>query len=290
MNKKQIVLFSKHLNWLDWKETAATIKNMGFEGVDLNVRPGGHVMPDRVEDDLPRVIEIFEKENLSIPIITTDIWDVKNKTTERILKTASGLGINQYRLGWCYYDFDKSIIQNLKEIKSQMSEIAAMNEHYSIRGSYQNHDGAWFGSAVWDLGIVLREIDSEWLGCQYDILNATIESANSWILGLRLIAPYIYSIDIKDAKWGMSRGKQKIRYVPLGGGMVDFNKFFSVINELNINVPISLHLEYNLGGADKGSKTIRVPGQKIIDAIQNDFRFIRKILFENKPGLPIKAI
>jgi L-ribulose-5-phosphate 3-epimerase len=38
-----ICLFSKHLPAMDWARLAQAVKKLGFGGVDLTVRPGGHV-------------------------------------------------------------------------------------------------------------------------------------------------------------------------------------------------------------------------------------------------------
>ncbi len=44
-----ISIFSKHLQFLDCSSAAATAAEMGFAGLDLTVRPGGHVEPATVK-------------------------------------------------------------------------------------------------------------------------------------------------------------------------------------------------------------------------------------------------
>jgi hypothetical protein len=55
--KLQICVFSKHLQWTDVHEAAAIARDIGFDGIDLTVRPQGHVLPERVETDLPAAVE-----------------------------------------------------------------------------------------------------------------------------------------------------------------------------------------------------------------------------------------
>ncbi len=50
----KIHLFSKHLQFLGYKEMAKATVEAGLDGVDLTVRPGGHVLPENVERDLCR--------------------------------------------------------------------------------------------------------------------------------------------------------------------------------------------------------------------------------------------
>ena len=56
-----IHIFSKHLQFLDHKDMAEAAAEIGFDGVDLTVRPKGHVLPDQVEDSLPKAVEFIRK-------------------------------------------------------------------------------------------------------------------------------------------------------------------------------------------------------------------------------------
>jgi L-ribulose-5-phosphate 3-epimerase len=49
-----LCLFSKPVPQLSWRELAQAAKHAGFGGIDLTVRPEGHVLPERVAIDLPK--------------------------------------------------------------------------------------------------------------------------------------------------------------------------------------------------------------------------------------------
>ena len=51
-----VFLFSKHLQFLDYNSMSEVTAEMGFNGLDLTVRPKGHVLPERVADDLPKAV------------------------------------------------------------------------------------------------------------------------------------------------------------------------------------------------------------------------------------------
>ena len=67
----QFNCFTKHLQWLDYKETAEVLKAAGYDGAYLTVRPDGHVLPERVEEDLPRAVEAFKAVGLKVPMIVS---------------------------------------------------------------------------------------------------------------------------------------------------------------------------------------------------------------------------
>ena len=45
--KGSVYFFSKHLPDTTWRELAQRVKRLGFHGVDLTVRTGGHVLPEK---------------------------------------------------------------------------------------------------------------------------------------------------------------------------------------------------------------------------------------------------
>jgi L-ribulose-5-phosphate 3-epimerase len=273
-----ITVFSKHLHWLDIENMAKTAAEIGFDGIDLTVRPKGHVLPERAEEELPNAVKTCKEAGIEVKMICTSISDASDPLTEKILKTAGRLGIKNYRMNWYHYNPDQSIEKNLEDFKSRMRDLAQLNEAYRIRGAYQNHEGQWFGAPVWDLGIILNEINSEWLGIQYDILNASIEGTYSWQIGLNFIASSIHTIDIKDGIWNKETGRWHLDYVPLGEGNVDFKKFFQFLRDNKINVPYSMHFEYDLGGADTGARHLSIPGSDVVLAMKRDLQNLRKLL------------
>ena len=52
--KLKVAIFSKHLQFVDGEELAKTSAELGFDGIDITVRKGGHVEPERVKQDLPQ--------------------------------------------------------------------------------------------------------------------------------------------------------------------------------------------------------------------------------------------
>jgi len=239
-----VSVFSKHLQYLDYRALADTIAEAGFDGIDLTVREGGHVLPERVRDDLPKAVEAARAAGISVSMMTTTIVSARDAHAEAVLTTASRLGIRDYRLGWAPYDQAKGIAGTFDALRAQFLELAALHQKLGIRGGYQNHAGDRFGCAVWDLWMVLKEVNSPWLGCQYDIRHAVIEGMSSWPNALRAIAPHIHTVDIKDGRWERTpKGWQPVT-VPLGEGAVDVVTFLRLLGSLGVARPVSMHFEY----------------------------------------------
>src|ERR1044072_815735 len=65
--------FEKPVQFLSYDETADFMAELGFDGIEAAVRPGGHVLPERVEEDLPKLAEALKKRGLEITLLTSGI-------------------------------------------------------------------------------------------------------------------------------------------------------------------------------------------------------------------------
>ena len=277
-----IHIFSKHLQFLEYTDMANAAAEMGFNGVDLSVRPKGHVLPERVKDDLPRAIEAIKKAGFTPKMMTSAILSANGEFTRDVLETAASLGIQYYRLGYYRYSEDKSIPESIINIANQVKALSVLNKELGIKGAYQNHAGRHVGAAIWEIYEMLKGVENEYIGCQYDIRHATVEGGQSWETGLRLIKPKINTIVLKDFLWIKKNGKWVLQNVPIGEGMVDFKVYFKLLKAYNINVPVSLHCEYDLGGAEHGRTNISIPKKEIFAIMKKDLEILRSMWAEVK--------
>ncbi len=277
---RPIHAFTKCLQFLNYDEMAEVLAKQGFAGADLTVRPKGQVLPENVKKDLPRVYKALTKAGLKTDMIATAINTAEDPLNRDIVKTMAELGIQHYRMGYLPYNSKKTIPENLEEHKRIFEALEKLNREYGVTGNYQNHSGTKVGGPVWDLYHLIKDCNPEYLGVQYDIRHATVEGGTAWPLGLKLLAPWITTTDIKDFLWEKINGKWKPGYVPLGKGMVDFDAFFTLFKSLEIKGPISIHYEYDLGGAEHGNSTTSMPLSEIERYMHEDLLFLKAKLQE----------
>ena len=275
-NPLKVHVFSKHLQFLNYNDMADAAANIGFDGVDLTVRPKGHVLPERVGDDLPKAVEAIKKAGLSHTMMTTAVQDAGNATDRKVLETAAKLGVDFYRMNWLRYPENKSIPEAVEQFQETIKALGALNKKLGIAGCYQNHSGDLAGASLWELWDILQKADKQHVGVQYDIRHAVVEGGLSWKNGLRLIQPHIKILAIKDFVWEKRNGSYAVKNVPLGEGMVDFKTYFKLLKEYDVNVPVSLHYEYPLGGAEHGGTEISVDRKVIFDAMKRDLRWLHE--------------
>jgi len=253
---------------------------LGFDGVDLTVRKGGHVLPENVRKDLPKAVKALGKSGVKVPMMATGIVDADDPLTEQVLGSAADSGISYYRMGSYHFDQGLSVFENLDIHKRKLEKLEKLNQKYNIRGGYQNHSGPWgmMGGAVWDLHYVLKDFDPEYVGVQYDIAHATAEGGFSWEVALEVISPWINSLAIKDFLWGEREERWRTLWVPVGEGMVNFEKYLDEIESIISSVPITLHFEYDLGGAEHGNINPTMAPEKIYKCLGRDLHYFKNSL------------
>jgi sugar phosphate isomerase/epimerase len=271
-------LFSKPLDRYEFSFICDCLSGAGIGGLDLTVRAGGKVEPDKVETLLPELISLARRQKLEVDMIVTGIVSASDKYTERILKTASSSGVRYYRLGWVEYDNKKDVWETLQEYRARFIKIAEINEKYKIHGGYQNHSGNLVGGPVWDLHELLRNLKPEFLGSQYDVRHAMVEGTDTWMIGMRLISHHIKTLAIKDFRWKTDDGRPQPVTVPLGKGMIDWDMYFQLVKELKIMAPITLHVEYPLLENDEEKLPLLRQQEIITGKLKQDADFINSYL------------
>lgn len=258
--KNPICCFEKPLQWMSFEQLAETVAEAGYDGVEATVRDGGHIAPSQVGEQLPRMVDALHRRGLKIHVMASSINDANDPMSEKVLRTAAGLGIPRYRVKYYKYDLTRPILDQVHQFAAQLKQLAALNAAVGIQGVYQNHSGRdYFGAPVWDLAIGLRAVDPRHLAVAFDIRHATVEGGLCWPIHFHLIQPRLGIVYAKDFVWKDGRPAN----VPLGQGQVD-PRFFRQLTQSGYHGPVSVHVEYY-----EASKAKQDPGP-VIKAIQRD--------------------
>ncbi|NLT69855.1 MAG: sugar phosphate isomerase/epimerase [Verrucomicrobiaceae bacterium] len=268
-SRYEFCTFTKPLQHLPYAEMAKTLAAMGFDGIEGAVRPKGHVLPERVEEDLPKLTDALKAHSLRFTVMTTAINEVSaEQATETILRTAAANGVKRYRMGYYRYDLKKPIRAQLDEFRAQLKDLVAFSSELGIKPIYQNHSGTnYFGAPVWDLAEVFEDYSPDEIGVAFDIGHATVEGGRAWPLHFAVIRPYIDTIYVKEPSWH----NNTLGWGPVGEGAVD-KRFYQLLRESDFTGPVSLHVEY-LGHNDPAI----VP--TVLKAIEKDFASLKALLF-----------
>ena len=279
--KLKVCIFAKHLQFVQGEDLAKATAAMGFDGVDIALRKGGNIEPETMAKDLPALVNILRQHGLEVPMVTTDIADTETPLTEEILKTASALGIRNYRFGAYKWDAAKPYDAQLEAWKPRLAKLAALNAKYGMCAMYHTHSGVGVvGASIWDLWYLMKELDPNAIGMNFDVAHATIEGGlGGWIDSFKITGKYLRGIAIKDFAWGKDgKGVAQSQWKPIGEGMVKLPQFFSMVAQTPFAGPVQMHYEYPLGGANGGKTTLTIPKEEVYAAMKKDLDKTRAMM------------
>ena len=255
--RKPIFLtFIKPLQSFSYDDLADKMAELGFNGIEATVRRGGHVLPERVEEDLPRLVEALKKRDLSVMVMATNINEVsKEQHTEKMLKTGAALGIPSYRMNYYKYDLSgkATIPEQLESFKAPLADLIAFGREVGIQALYQNHSGAnYCGSSLWDLHHLLQDHPKKYFASAFDIGHSLVEGVRRWPLNLTLMLPHIEMLYIK----GPAFQDNKLKWGPLEESAHDAKKLFRMIRQGGYSGHYNLHVEYHMKSDNMVSDSI----------------------------------
>lgn len=265
--KPPVVIFSKHLNYIsDFTALARKAKDLGADGLDLTVRPGGHVTPDVAVAVLPQAVEAIRAEGVDVHMITTNLKSGDEAEVAPTVEAAAKAGVKYMRVGPHKYDATASPLEQLPAFTEQLRSLAKLAEENGVTAGYHNHSGYdYVGAPLWDLHRIITEIGADNFGSNFDMGHASVEGAYGvWQTNTRLMAPHIKMLAAKDFVW--EDGKP--RWVSLGTGNAKTEEMLKIIRTTGFAGPISIHFEYKT----ESNEALEDEMKKAVAALRNSLR------------------
>ena len=239
--------FSKHLPDLGWGDLAAATIDMGFDGIDLTVRPKGHVLPERVTEDLPRACDAIRAKGTTVSMISTEVTSTSQPTAETIFAAAAKAGIGLIKAGYWKYAL-ADVRAEVAAMGRDLAGLAALAKRHGVAIGVHNHEGN-IGSALWEIAPHIDALDPQAIGYYLDPRHAVVEGGRvGWKSATLLAVPRLKMIAVKDVFWEKGPRGWAAQNCPMGEGMVDWAWFAATIARSSFTGPISVHLEYTIPG------------------------------------------
>ena len=267
----KVCTYTEHFQKLAIPEVCKVFRKMGVDGLDLTVRPGGHIEPRDAADALPAAVQAATDHGLRIMMLTTGITG-PDRDSERILATCQQLGIQRIKLG--YYAAGKfgNLSKRLDEVKRQLDAVVRLAARYDVRPCVHVHSGGTLPSNGFMLYNLIRETPPDRIGAYLDSYHMTITGgAGGWRQAIDLLRPWISLVALKNFQWqrgprdALGQQKWRTNYVRLEDGIAPIPDFVRAVQQAGYGGFYTLHTEY------------RLPVKDCIHLTTDDFHFLKRI-------------
>jgi sugar phosphate isomerase/epimerase len=273
------VIFTDNLSDLTVAQACRAAREAGFDGLDLTVRPGGHVKPEEVEIGLAEARRAADGEGVSIPMITTALTDADGPHAEAIFAASAHYGARRLKIGYWEYRPFGTLAAQIDEARGRLERLARLGEKYKVLPCVHPHSGRFVAAGGALLYLVLQRFKPGEVGAYVDPMHMTIEgSLSGWELGLDLVAPWLALAGIKNFRWkeagrdGKGQMRWRWEYVPLEDGHAPLPEFMEYLRQLRFDGIVSLHSEYK-----GGSSWRRLTTPELVEQSRKDLAYLRSL-------------
>ncbi len=137
----QYILFTDNLADLKIDQVCAEVKKAGFDGIDVTLRPGGHVLPKNAEIGLSEARATADRYDVSMPMASTAITDADSPHAEDIVAACAHYGVSKIKLGYWRYEPFGTIQSQINAARKKLERIIKLTRKYHVLPCVHVHSG-----------------------------------------------------------------------------------------------------------------------------------------------------
>ncbi len=276
------VMFTKHLQTMSVRQAGETIKALGFDGVELTVRPGGHILPDNVATDLPRAVDELREVGLSVPALVVEIHNRREEFAADVCRAAGKAGATVLRTSSARYRAFGSIREQIAAARVDAADLDSLGEEFGVRLCVHCHSGDFLSSNGPLLSMVLDGTNPRYVGVSLDLGHLTTEGGKAgWRQSIDLLQDRVGIVAVKSFGWfyepDAKTGEMiwNAKQVPLNEGNVRWRQAFGLLRQVGWDADgqalVSVHSEYQGSGS---WRDLTVP--ELVEQTGADFAYLKE--------------
>ena len=184
-----------------WKlplpELGRFVSGLGFEGIELPVRPGYQVEPERVTSDLPEAARQLAE-------FAVKITSVAGPANEATLAACAECGIPTIRT-MVRIEADGYLATEART-QREYDRLLPLLERYGVRIGVQNHSSGYVCNAM-GLRHLIEQYDARYIGAVWDAGHNALNGEDPE-LAIDIVWSHLCMVNLKNAFWRRATGPE----------------------------------------------------------------------------------
>lgn len=193
----QFSVFTKPWRSSSIADLGRFVRGLGFDGIELPVRPGFPVEPANVTRDLPKAARQLAEYGLKI-------FSVAGPTDAPTIETCAELGIPMIRI--MAPIGEGGYLASVSRLKRELDAMLPLLERAGVAIGIQNHNGRFVSNAS-GLRYLVEQYDSRQVGIVWDAAHNALNGEEPE-LALDIVWSHLRMVNLKNAFWQRTNGPE----------------------------------------------------------------------------------
>ena len=183
-------VFTKPWRTLSLKRLGEFVAKLGFDGIELPVRPGYQIEPEQVAK-LPQAAR--QLADFGVKILS-----VAGPTDEATIAACAAAGVPTIRI-MAPVERGESYLQAEARYRREFDALSPLLERYGVQVGVQNHHGRFVANAA-GLRRLVEGCDPRYIGIVWDAAHEALEGMEP-DLALDTVWSHLCMVNLKNAFW-----------------------------------------------------------------------------------------
>ncbi len=240
-DRVHMTVFTKPWKTLTIPELGEFVAGLGLSGVELPVRPGYQVPPEKVSE-LPRVARAFRQLGLSIT-------SVAGPTDEATIAACGEAGVSIIRI--CEAIDDDGYLATEARLQRKYAALVPLLDKHRVTLGIQNHSGNHVASAM-GLRHLIEQFDPRHIAAVWDPAHTAV-SGEEPHLAIDILASHLCMVNLKNVFWQRTNGPEapvaewSMYWTTGRHGLASWPRVVELLRARGYAGPVCLCAEYSSG-------------------------------------------
>ena len=195
--KIEFSVFTKPWKKTPLPELGKFVGGLGFDAIELPVRPGFQVEPEHVVKGLPLAAKQLAEFGIRIA-------SVAGPTDEATIATCAEVGVPTIRI---MADIgQEGYLAKEAKLQKEYDALLPLLEHYGVQVGIQNHHGTMVCNAM-GLRRLIEKYDPQYIGAVWDAAHNALQGEEPE-MALDIVWSHLCMVNLKNAFWRRTTGPE----------------------------------------------------------------------------------